>query len=368
MPICRTRAFSALLAALLAGAATLADEKFNDPTIKVTVEPPVVIPVGFSSKVHTLADDSLFVRGYRSTDGGRTWGVPSTSVRAAFNDKWHHITGCVLRDGTYVGIGMKTEFSRLDRHVLKIYTSPDNLKTITGPQDAMLHIPQGMGGYVETGEFGCGTYVDHGMIERRDGTLIATCYGWWWGDEVYSMLEKFVPELGMYKYRSWVIASRDRGKTWGVLGSPGYWPELGPEGMCEPGLVELANGDLLMLFRNGEGAQPCFQSRSTDGGKTWSKPEELNATGAWPTPCLLSNGLLVAAHGRPNYYLWVSLDGEGKAWTSRTLVAKGGKGYASVVEAAPGELVFTGYSKEKRGLHVWRIRVERTRSRQPSDG
>lgn len=365
MSISRTGAFPAVLIVLLASAPAFADETFSDPTITVTVEAPVVLPVRFDSKIRKLADGSLCVCGFRSTDGGKTWSEPSPSVGAAFSGKWRHVTGCALRDGTYLGIGMMAEFSRLDQHVLKIYTSGDNLNTITGPTDATLHIPQGTGGYVETGEFGSGTYVDHGMIESRDGRLIATCYGWWWGDEAYSMLEKYVPELGMYKYRSWVIASEDRGKTWEVLGSPGYCPELGPEGMCEPGLVELANDDLLMLFRNGEGSQPCFQSRSKDGGKAWSKPEKLNSTGSWPTPCLLSNGLLVAAHGRPNFYLWISPDGEGKAWTSRTLVAKGGRGYASVVEATPGELVFTGFGQGKPGLHIWRIRVERTGDPRP---
>jgi hypothetical protein len=229
-------------------------------------------------------------------------------------------------------------------------------------RDAVLDIPEGNGGYIETGEFGSGTYVDHGLIETSDGTLLATCYGWWWGDENYSMLEKYVPELGLYKYRTWIISSKDQGRSWQVAGTPGYVPELGPEGMCEPDIVELTNGHLLMQYRNGEGALPCFQARSKDGGKTWSRPVPLAATGSWPSLVLLSNGLLVAAHGRPNYYLWVSPDGRGESWTSRALVSKEGAGYGSIVEAADGRVVFVGFGATDtgpEGLWAWRIKVER---------
>ena len=129
--------------------------------------------------------------------------------------------------------------------------------------------------------------------------------------------------------------------------------------MCEPGIAELANGDLLMLFRNGEGSEPCFQSRSTDGGVSWSPPEPLSSTGCAPQPLLMSNGLLVASHGRPHYYLWVSPDGRGEKWTSRTLIGDG-FGYSSIVENQPGELVFVGHGTAENGqggLIAWRVRV-----------
>ncbi|MBP86361.1 MAG: hypothetical protein CMJ64_06560 [Planctomycetaceae bacterium] len=82
--------------------------------------------------------------------------------------------------------------------------------------------------------------------------------------------------------------------------------------MGEPGMTELANGDLLMVLRNGEWGEPVFQTRPNDAGRPWSNPKKLPATGVWPTPCLMSNGMLVLAVGRgrpPNYYLWCSPDG-----------------------------------------------------------
>lgn len=352
----------AIMVVLSLGQIVFADEEFNDPRIKVTVGPPSFVSGRYDSVLHKLADGSLFIHGNRSTDGGKTWTASPGPVRATFHDGHRQISGCVLSDGSYIGLGGRPGFLSLHKRILKVYRSDDNMQTITGPFDNVLDFPQGIGGRCETGEYIGGIYSEHGLIERADGTLIASAFGWWKGDEEYSLLEKYVPESQLYKYRSWVIASEDRGKTWKTLGSPGYWSELGEEGMCEPGLTELANGDLLMVMRNGEYSKPLFRTRSNDGGRTWSKPQKLPATGVWPTPCMMSNGLLVLAVGRsspPNYYLWVSPDGEGKTWTSRTLLAKGGKGYASVIEIDPETLVVSGYDKVKRALQIWRIKVQR---------
>ena len=354
---------AALLAWLSACLTAIGDEQSNDPKIKVTVGSSALVSARFDAIVHKLPDGSLFVHGNRSTDAGKTWTYSPAPVRSTFHDKWRQSAGCVLSDGTFIGLGSKPEFTGLDRRLLKVYRSKDNLKTMIGPVDAVLDIPRGTGGRSETGEYSGATLVEHSLIERKDGTIIACVYGRWKGDEEYSMLEKYVPEMNLYKTRVWVISSKDRGKTWQTLGSPGYWPELGQEGMGEPGMTELANGDLLMVLRNGEWGEPIFQTRSTNGGRSWSKPEALPATGVWPTPCLMSNGVLVLAVGRsrpPNYYLWVSPDGRGEKWTSRTLIAEGGKGYASVVEVAPGQLVYSGYNKQKRALQIWQIKLERS--------
>ena len=361
----RVLRFVASLTLLFLCSMTRGDDQFNDPSIKVTVGSSVLVSARFDAVVHKLADGSLFVHGNRSTDGGKTWTGSAAAVRASFFDKWRQSAGCVLRDGSFIGLGSKPEFAGLDRRILKVYRSDDNLKTVVGPTDSVLDIPLGTGGRSETGEYSGAAIVEHSLIERKDGTLIAGAYGWWKGDEEYSMLEKYVPEMNLYKTRVWVIASTDRGQTWQTLGTPGYAPELGPEGMGEPGMTELANGDLLMVLRNGEWGEPVFQTRSTDGGRTWSRPKKLPATGVWPTPCVMSNGMLVIAvgRGRPaNYYLWVSPDGRGETWTSRTLIAEGGKGYASVVETADGQLVYSGYNKQKRALQLWQVKIERTDS------
>ena len=338
-------------------------EKFSDPSIRVTVDPGVLITGDEQiGQIVKLGDGSLFIKGYRSTDGGTSWHKGADPVVRMFHDEFSHgqQAACVLSDGTYLGFGLFCEMPDPTRVLFKQYRSTDHCATMTGPVDAPVDHPMATGGYVESGEFRAGTYVNR-VIKTRDDRLFASCYGWWLGDEMYSMLEKYVPELGMYKYRSWAVGSTDLGQTWTTLGSPGYCDHLGLEGMCEPGIVELASGDLLMLFRNGEGSLPCFQSRSSDGGRTWSPPEQLHSTGCAPQPLRLSNGLLVAAHGRPHYYLWVSPDGEGRTWTSRTRIGDG-FGYASIVEDRPGKLVFVAHGTEtngQSGLVAWRVSVER---------
>ncbi len=355
---------TATLLLLLCLGVTRADEPLHDRSLQVSVSPGVLITADKEiGHVVKLGDGSLFIKGFRSSDGGATWQKMPEQVRKTYRDGfWHgQQASCVLEDGSYLGIGMMCEMPDLSSATFKTYRSGDHGRTMTGPVDAPVDHPLSTGGYVETGEFRAGTYVNR-ILQTSNGNLVASCYGWWRGDETYSMLWKYVPELGMYKYRSWVMGSADRGRSWKNLGSPGYCDELGPEGLCEPGITELANGDLLMLFRNGEGSQPCFQSRSADGGLSWSPPERLRATGCAPQPLLLSNGLLVASHGRPRYYLWVSPDGRGRQWTSQTLIGDG-TGYSSIVEDQPGELVFVGHGRTtsgQEGLIAWRVRVHRS--------
>lgn len=329
----------------------------DSPIVRVDIAKPVGVSARFDSIMHQLPDGSLFVQGNRSTDGGRTWVSSPEAVRATFHDQWRHSAGCVLREGAYIGLGSRCEFPGLRRRILKVYRSGDQLATIEGPQDATLEIAEGGGGFSETGEYHGGVAVDHSLIELDDGTLLATCYGYWRGDREFSMLEKYPPEMGIYKTRAWVIASTDKGDTWTVRGTPGYWSELGEEGMGEPGLIELANGDLLMLMRNGEAGAPIFQCRSADKGVTWTKPVARGVRGVWPNLCLMDSGWLVAAAGRPDYRLWISYNGTGKHWDKEVLVAKGGKGYASIIEAEPNVLVYCGWNKAKRHLDVRRIRL-----------
>ncbi|MBP86360.1 MAG: hypothetical protein CMJ64_06555 [Planctomycetaceae bacterium] len=215
--------FLRLAASLSTWSAANGDEESDDPRIKVTVGSSTLVSARFDSVVHKLADGSLFVQGNRSTDGGKTWTNSPAPVRAGFHDKWRQSAGCVLRDGTFIGLGSRPEFTRLDRRILKVYRSKDNLQTVVGPKDVVLDIPSGPGGRSETGEYTGAAVVEHSLIERQDGTLIACAYGWWKGDEEYSMLGKYVPEMNMYKTRVWVIASQDRvarpGKRWVLQGT-----------------------------------------------------------------------------------------------------------------------------------------------------
>jgi len=93
----------------------------------------------------------------------------------------------------------------------------------------------------------------------------------------------------------------------------------GNQGFCEPDIISLANGDLLCVMRTG-GRTQMFQSRSRDGGSTWSDPVSVGWPGVKPCLKLLSNGVLVCTAGRGYYgnpqitYAMFSLDGTGERW------------------------------------------------------
>ena len=65
--------------------------------------------------------------------------------------------------------------------------------------------------------------------------------------------------------------SDDDGKTWRPSSTILEAPEGSRTGLQEPGVIELADGRVMMLSRTDQGSQ--FRSYSNDGGETWSEPE-----------------------------------------------------------------------------------------------
>ena len=98
----------------------------------------------------------------------------------------------------------------------------------------------------------------------------------------------------------------------------GYDPKAGQEGYCEGGLLRLPNGDILCAMRTGgrPGVTPtplCL-SRSTDEGKTWSRPAPIADRGVWPNLAVLPNGIVGCTSGRPDNRVVFSAD-NGQTWT-----------------------------------------------------
>ena len=99
-------------------------------------------------------------------------------------------------------------------------------------------------------------------LELRDGTLVLPYYyvrNLEDGGEVY--------ERDMVCVSS-VLTSTDGGASW----QSGADVQLtdDPNGADEPAVVELCDGDLLMIVRSTKGRH--YQSRSSDRGATWSEP------------------------------------------------------------------------------------------------
>ena len=123
-------------------------------------------------------------------------------------------------------------------------------------------------------------------------------------------------------YTTFIARSTDKGKTFEHVWT--FGPEIdgrpvGTEGLNESDMEVLANGDILCIMRTGSSTH-MYQSRSTDGGRTWSEPMSIGWPGVKPHLRLLSNGVLACSAGRGLYghpqitHAMFSIDGTGKVW------------------------------------------------------
>ncbi len=296
----------------------------------------VIVPNATYVSLFKLADGDMVVGGRRSSDGGKTWrSAPSFSVGAY-----------QFPDGEIVELGFNTKRTGQEGvFQVPLARSHDNGRTIQS-EAALLKIPEGTGGTGDDGKYYEGPCCDHAIVGLRDGSLLAGMYGYFKSDTV--LVETFPKQWKLYKYRTWVMRSRDRGKTWDYLSTVAYDPAVGLESFCEPDLVVMPDGQILCFMRTGGSGgkhTPLYLSRSSDDGKTWSKPEPIADRGVWPNACLMRSGVLVCTYGRPGNWLAFSLD-QGKTWTGHFRFYEGStSSYNSVEEVAPGRLLVV-YDRE----------------------
>lgn len=126
---------------------------------------------------------------------------------------------------------------------------------------------------------------------------------------------------------------------------------------CEPHAVVLDSGKIIVHIRvQGDGILTTYQSESTDGGKTFTKPHPLlSSQGGAPAHLLqLKNGTLISTYGyRQEPYgvkMMYSTDG-GEQWsTDHTLFAEGVSwdlGYPASVELENGDILTVFYAREQ---------------------
>ena len=159
------------------------------------------------------------------------------------------------------------------------------------------------------------------------------------------------------------VVSDDGGRHWRYLSTitgPDSVPDA-KEGFDEPCLVRLADGDLMCVSRVGSG-QKLARTYSSDGGKSWSQLDRLQAFSVAPQMVRLANGALTLVTGRPGLFLWISGDSRGKAWQSVDLMAhhnrtapssfqmnaKQTSAYIDVIEVSPNR-VFLVYDRSPFG-------------------
>jgi hypothetical protein len=306
----------------------------------------VIVPGAKYVSMFKFADGSLAVDGKRSADAGKTWHA----------GPGFHVGAYQFPDGEIIQLGFHSKRTDRDGRFTIPLTRSTNSGQTTKSETALFCVPDAAGGTGDDGKPYEGPLADHAIVQLRDGSLLASMYGQFKSDRV---LIPTMPEAWQcFKYRTFVVRSTNRGRTWDYLATVAYDPEVGLESFCEADLLVLPGGDILCFMRTGgSGGQhtPLYLSRSADDGKTWSKPEPMADRGVWPNACLMQSGILACTYGRPGNWLTFSFD-EGHTWTGHFCFYDGRTtSYNSVEEVAPDVLlvVYDRHQLDDSGNTQW---------------
>jgi hypothetical protein len=267
-----------------------------------------------------------------SRDGGETW--------TPYSGKWG-AAGLLLPNGDRIGVATPAPYKVAD---LKLPEPAGVLVSSYGKQKYTMYRPSDLPRKLRTiriSRLPKGSderKIEHAWVDDpqalrysiRDVFPII-----WWGDlrlapdgsilaGIYpgSLLcedGSLDPKRHVFFYRS-----TDFGRTWKVQGRTLYQPDLKADtkgdqrdGFSEPTFEVLSDGSLICIMRttDGVGIGPMYASRSTDMGKTWSKPRVIAPSGVLPKLLKLENGILAVSSGRPGVQLRFCADGKGKEWT-----------------------------------------------------
>lgn len=292
--------------------------------------------------VYSAIDDKAtgckaIIRGTFSTDHGKTWGKPIALIDSRPDLDYDPN---IIVVGPRVVVASTTVPPTHGRFVSTSRTvavrSDDNGRTWSKPYD----IP--MGHRYTSGK------INRGIV-LRDGTAV---FGYSW-DTSLDTREKLASE-GEEECVACLMASMDRGLTWKTISHVSTRDRRLTDrtgainGLDEPALAELSDGSIYVLCRTG--LTRLYESRSKDGGRSWSKavPSPLVSHNAPASLCPFGGtrpGILVVWSNSPTNR-WplcaaVSRD-DCKTWsTPHRLTETDGseQSYPACIEAADGTLV-----------------------------
>lgn len=298
-----------------------------------------ILPNQTYTSLFKLADGSLVVGNRRSHDGGKHWTEGAAIHTGAYQ----------FPDGEVVQLGFTTRGDARPGYFRSTLARFKNAAAVPVQEEALFRIPEATGGTGDNGEHFEGPCADHAIVPIHDGSLLAALYGYFKSDTV--LCPTFPAEWKLYKYRTFVARSTDRGKTWQYLSTVAYDPSVGLESFCEPDLLRLPNGEILCFMRTGGSGgkyTPLYLSRSRDDGKHWSKPKPIADRGVWPNACRMHSGILACTYGRPGNWLCFSTDG-GVKWQGHFCFYEGQtSSYNTVEEVAPDTLLVV-YDRQNIG-------------------
>jgi len=184
----------------------------------------------------------------------------------------------------------------------------------------------------------------HGPKMKKDGKLI------WLGTSFLGEC----PEDDIL-----VVESEDMGKTWNTVAKLDLPRDIVVHGctgdnleFCEPDIEELADGTLLGIVRvqgKSDNYLEMVITRSEDGGKTWTKLENLGVCGAPPHILQLKDGRVLLTYSRretpPGIRGMISEDG-GKTWGEEFIISDAPNrdlGYPSSAQLDDGTIITVYY-------------------------
>lgn len=208
--------------------------------------------------------------------------------------------GFELPDGRYYLYEMYTlPTDKTGCFIARLWIAKDGFRTFEGPFSVPVSVPDAIPSFDDQGNSNAGGPVLWRSIVRMpNNDLLATAYCCFPGDD---MSDGCGGSGHNYKKRSILLISRDDGMSWEYLSTIAFDPTFGPEGCVEPTLVRISQGPktgrLLCHMRTGSFGSIILRVFSDDDGKTWSKPEPLNAYGIVPGLTELSDGTLIFNYG-----------------------------------------------------------------------
>jgi hypothetical protein len=299
----------------------------------------------FPSIVH-LADGTALCYDVASKDGGRTWGRYQ-KFGFPLGDATRPQRGVItaLEDGTVLLVGRCTRKheSDPDIYVAEVYRSRNSFRGYTGPTRSLIHLPNVVPGTDEYGMPAAGPFFEQSIVELPNGDLLASMWGWFESDRTPSGYPDLWDKWQLKKSRTFLIRSKDKGRTWRYVATVASDPNVGPEGFRLPNLALLPDGELLCLMRNGDGKQPLWLSRAVGDFTKWEKPEKIDVSAGYGRLLALSDGTVLLAYGKPLYVMG-STDG-GRTWDVKNRITIGTRtgmaftGRLALAEVSPGKVV-----------------------------
>jgi hypothetical protein len=280
-----------------------------------------------------------------SEDGGATWRAqPDDWPLGKTVDVWADR----LRNGDLIAIGLNWVPDPKRRGELGAEDVPADAYRIGFSRDGGLTWRTEPMTIELPAEFGIIARPLPHVFEDESGVLCMPAYAW-----------------GKAGNHALLLQSEDRGKRWTVrssitsaaamvkAGTPVTTPWL------ETTVSPTRGGDWLAIVRTGSSAKSALVSvRSTDHGKTWAMPEAMAAAGKLPTLRLLPNGVLalLTAHTKNHCRLYVSADGNGRAWSTAHVLSSQSGGNAGM--SATGRDSLLVVSPANRRIDAWRVSLQ----------